>query len=196
MFRVFSSLLGNSPRKPRPTVRKARLGLEALDGRIIPSVTPLLAATGPGGAIYHVPPVVPPVVTPAVPNFTGYTFHLISTNGKPAHDLLIQSETFNADGSASFAGLWHGENPDGSGQYQAVTGGRLVENANGTTTITFSWNDGANYFSGTITPVPNKYSNVEAMPPVYTITGMVTAANGGGPGAVTGTGAHTPVNAD
>ena len=40
-----------------------------------------------------------------IPDLRGYTFHLNSTNGKPAHTLGITTETYDRLGSASFTGL-------------------------------------------------------------------------------------------
>ena len=177
----FSKKNGKSLRKNRPVTRRARLGLESLDGRILMSVAPVMAMQG-GTGIYQ-----PPVVSP-VPNLTGFSFHLVSTNGSPAHDLAIQSETIGVNGNATFTGTWHGE---GGNDTQAVTGGQIYHDANGNLKISFGW-AGGHAFTGTLTKVSNPYVYTNE----YYLDGTVTV-NGvpGGPGHVTGYGTHPLVAA-
>ena len=86
--------------------------LEALGGRTLLSVSPMHAiavhtldsgsctSSHSGGMC-------------RVPDLQGYTFYLNSTNGKPAHTLVIKSVTYNRLGSASLTGTWQGDGPNG-----------------------------------------------------------------------------------
>jgi hypothetical protein len=170
----FSKKNGNSPRKNRSITQRARLGVESLDGRILMSATQMLAMPGNVG-IYQ-----PPVVNP-VPNLAGFSFHLVATNGAPAHDLVIQTESIGVNGNATFTGTWHGE---GGGDTQAVTGGQIYHDANGNLKISFSFG-GSHDFNGTLTNVSNPYVYRQT----YYLDGTVTM-NGQpvGPGHVTGYG--------
>ena len=120
-----------------------------------------------------------------VPDLRGYTFYLNSTNGKPAHTLVVKSETYNRFGSASFTGTWQGDGPNSK-----TVSGTLVFAANSHTVVNvnFSWtngNNGQNSFSGSLTPVHNRISVLSA---AYYLTGNVTSSTGGGPGMVSGYG--------
>jgi hypothetical protein len=173
----FSKKNGQSARKHRPVTQRAQLGVESLDGRILMSATQMLAMPGGGAGIYQ-----PPVVNP-VPNLAGFSFHLVSSNGAPAHDLVIQTENIGANGNATFTGTWHGE---GGGDTQAVTGGQIYRDVNGN--IKISFNFASNHaFTGTLTNVSNPYTYQQT----YYLDGTVTI-NGvpGGPGHVTGYGTH------
>jgi hypothetical protein len=121
-----------------------------------------------------------------VPNLQGVSFNLTSSNGKPAHTFVIQSECWHADGSASITGTWSGE----GGTVHQVTGG-LAFDAQGNIAINFSWTNGQgsmNSLQGTITRVYTAYSNILALPPVWHLEGDVTSPTGGGPGHVSGNG--------
>jgi hypothetical protein len=172
----FSKKNGKSLRKNRPVTQRARLGLESLDGRILMSVAPVMPING-GAGIYQ-----PPYYNP-VPNLTGFSFHLVSSNGAPAHDLVIQSESIGFNGNATFTGTWHGE---GGGDTQSITGGQIYHDANGNIKISFSW-AGGHALTGTLTNVSNPYTYQQT----YYLDGNVTI-NGvpGGPGHVTGYGSH------
>ena len=120
-----------------------------------------------------------------VPDLQGYTFDLTSSTGKPAHTLVIKSETYNRFGSASFTGTWSGDGPNS----KAVSG-TLVFAANSHTVVNvnFSWTNGSsgqNSFSGSLTPVHNRISVLSAG---YFLSGNVTSSTGGGPGMVSGYG--------
>jgi hypothetical protein len=180
MFGLFTWKSRKSNRKPRAATQRARLGLESLDGRILMSVAPVMAMPVNVG-IYQ-----PPAVNP-VPNLTGYSFRLLSSNGAPAHDLAIQSETIGVNGNATFSGTWHGE---GGGDTQAVSG-QIFRDTSGNVEISFTWG-GGHAFNGTLTKVSSPYVyNTE-----YYLDGTVTV-NGvpGGPGHVTGYGTHPLLNA-
>jgi hypothetical protein len=183
MFRLFPA-----PRRHRSASRRARLGLESLDRRDLPSVSLFQAANlGSVASVVYVPPAAPPV-----PNLAGWSFHLISSNGKPAHDLVIQAETYRADGSATFTGTWHGDG--GGGDTFQVMNGTLTRDANGNTAIAFSWN-GAHYFNGTITQVTSRYGGVSIYDTYYHLEGDVTVTGNptGGPGHVSGDGVRPPM---
>ena len=111
--------------------------------------------------------------------------HFATTNGKPAHTLVINSETYSWFGSASFTGTWQGDGPNGK-----PVSGTLAFAANSTTVVNvnFSWTNGSggqNSFSGSATPVHNRISIFSAG---YYLTGNVTSSTGGGPGMVSGFG--------
>ena len=108
-----------------------------------------------------------------------------SSSGKPAHTLVIKTETYNWFGSASFTGTWQGDGPNSK-----PVSGTLVFAANSHTVVNvnFSWTNGSggqNSFSGTLTPVHNRISVLSAS---YFLTGNVTSSTGGGPGMVSGYG--------
>ncbi len=130
-----------------------------------------------------------------VANIQGLSFHLTSSNGKPAHDLYIQTESYNADGSASFTGTWSGDGPNSDGTGHQVLNGTIKFDANGNTIMTFSWGNGQgtlNNFSGTLTPAVNKYPATAASiyAARYHLDGDVTTppGTGGGPGHISGNG--------
>jgi hypothetical protein len=135
-----------------------------------------------------------------VPNLQGYSFHLISSNGKPAHDLVIQSETYNADGSASFTGTWSGDGPNGTGTPKPITNGTIKYDASGNIVLSFSWTNGSggqNSFSGDLTRNNPRWPATAALyfDVSYHLDGYVTTSTpGGGPGHVYGDStAPTPV---
>ena len=108
-----------------------------------------------------------------------------STNGKPAHTLVIATESYNWSGSASFTGTWQGDGPTGK-----TVSGTLVfaGNSHTVTNVNFSWTNGSsgqNSFSGSLTPVHNRISVFSAG---YFLSGNVTSSTGGGPGMVSGYG--------
>ena len=136
-------------------------------------------------AVYQAPAVVD------VPNLQGYSFHLISSNGKPAHDLVIQSETYNANGSASFTGTWSGDGPNGDGTPKAIMNGTLKYDANGNIILSFSWMNGSgqqNSFSGVLTRINTGLaSEVAYFGAHYHLEGDVTTPTpGDGPGHISG----------
>jgi len=205
MLRSLSRILASftrstHSRKPAPVQRRSSLGLEVLEGRSLPSASPLhLVASVPpvqqtAPALVHILPVnytIAQFWQNQVPNLQGYSFHLISSNGKPAHDLVIQTETYNADGSATFTGTWKG---DKGGGVNPITGGTLTFDAQGNISIWFSWKNGQNSLQGTITTVQNHLPNgVIVYGFHYHLDGNVTtASSSGGPGHVSGNGQAPP----
>ena len=173
----------SGPSRTRKAPCGVRVDLEVLGGRTLLSVSPIhaIAVHTPIAHLHLIP--LPHVVR--VPDLRGYTFYLNSTNGKPAHTLVIQSETFNRFGSASFTGTWQGDGPNSK-----TVSGTLAFTANSHTVVNvnFSWtngNNGQNSFSGSLTPVHNRISVLSA---AYYLTGNVTSSTGGGPGMVSGFG--------
>jgi hypothetical protein len=163
------------------------LGLEVLEGRALPSVSPIFAVA----AHAQMAQVAPQQVAVDVPNLQGYSFHLISSNGKPAHDLVIQGETYNADGSASFTGTWSGDGPNGNGTPKAIMNGTLKFDGEGNVFLSFSWTNGSggqNSFSGVLTRINTGPLAVATFFGArYHLEGDVTTATpGGGPGHVSG----------
>jgi hypothetical protein len=127
-----------------------------------------------------------------VANLQGYSFHLISSNGSPAHDLVIQTETFLADGSANFTGTWSGQGPNS----HQITNGRIWFDATGKMEMSFSWTNGSNgtnSFLGTLTRVNPFPAAAYYYGAPYHLDGDVTSSTGGGPGHVSGNGAPPPL---
>ena len=179
-LRVLSRRNGSKCSRKSSVSRQPRLGVEVLEGRALPSVVGA-ASINLVAAQYAVAPAVQ-----YVPNLQGVSFHLLSSNGKPAHDFTIVSECWKADGSASFTGTWSGD----GGTVHPVTGA-LSFDAQGNISIFFSWTNGQgsmNTLQGTITRVTTWYSNIAAFPPVWHLEGDVTSPTGGGPGHVSGDG--------
>jgi hypothetical protein len=173
----------SGPSRTRKAPRRVPVDLEVLGARTLLSVSPIhaVAIHTPIAQLHIIP--LPHVVR--VPDVRGYTFQLNSTNGKPAHTLVIKSETYNRFGSASFTGTWQGDGPNSktvSGTLAFVANSHTVVNVN------FSWTNGSggqNSFSGSLTPVHNRITVLSAG---YYLTGNVTSSTGGGPGMVSGYG--------
>jgi hypothetical protein len=187
-------------RKVRKTNRRVGLNVENLGERVLLSGSPFhnIGVEPPIAPIGFQPPIVivhpiPLPIRADVPNLKGYTFDLNSTNGKPAHTLVITSETYNFwTGSASFTGTWSGNGPNS----HAVSGTlAFAPNSTTVTNVNFSWtngNGGQNSFSGTLTRVRNRIS---VLANEYYLTGNVSSPTGGGPGMVSGYGyPPRPVN--
>ncbi|HLW68816.1 MAG TPA: hypothetical protein VKS79_26120 [Gemmataceae bacterium] len=156
------------------------MGVEVLEGRALPSVV--------GASAFQLANVSAVVseMPQYVPNLQGVSFYLTSSNGKPAHTFVIQSECWHADGSAGFTGTWAGE----GGTVHQVTG-TLAFDAQGNISIHFSWTNGqgsTNSLQGTITRVHSPYGDIAAFPQVWHLEGDVTSPTGGGPGHVSGNG--------
>lgn len=188
LFAALANAIFGRPRarKATRTPRRVVLGLEVLEGRALPSVSPIFTFAAPT-QVAQMPP--PQVVD--VPNLQGYSFHLISSNGKPAHDLVIQSETYNADGSASFTGTWAGEGPNGTGTPKPISNGTLKYDATGNILLSFSWTNGSggqNTFSGVLTRInTGPMAAVTYFGAHYHLEGDVTASTpGDGPGHISG----------
>jgi hypothetical protein len=206
MLPSFLRRLASSRTSPpsRPTLsaaRQSRLSLENLEGRVVPSASALQAlvpaapvmvqtqavlqqARPDSLAINH--PILPPVFFHHVPNLAGLDFHLISTNGAPAHDLVIKTEVQHFfTSSASFTGTWSGAN----GGVNQITDGSLHFINPTTTSMQFSFANGTHSFRGTVTWVPNVFNGHIILPfGHYHLDGVVTVAGNpnGGPGHVEG----------
>jgi hypothetical protein len=101
-----------------------------------------------------------PAAVTAVADLTNVSFTVISDDGSVSHQLVIQSQAAQPDGSAIFSGVLDPTNADGG---QAVTG-TLISQADGTIHLTFSAVDGSSFDSivsgqagayhvdGTVTP--------------------------------------------
>ena len=182
VFRTIATAI-SGPSRTRKAPRRVGVDLEVLGERTLLSVSPIqaIAVHTPIAHLHIIP--LPHVVR--VPELRGYTFYLNSTNGKPAHTLVITSETYNRLGSASFTGTWQGDGPNSktvSGTLAFASRSHTVVNVN------FSWTNGSggqNSFSGSLTPVHNRISVLSAG---YFLTGNVTSSTGGGPGMVSGYG--------
>jgi hypothetical protein len=184
LFRTIANAISGRARtrNVRKTNRRVGLNLENLGERTLLSASPI-------HAIAVQPVLVHPIPFPLphrVPNLQGYTFYLNSSNGKPAHTLIIKTENYNfLTVSASFTGTWQGDGPNAK-----TVSGTLVFAAHSTTVVNvkFSWTNGSggqNSFSGSLTPVHNRISIFSAG---YYLTGTVTSSTGGGPGMVSGYG--------
>jgi len=181
-------------RKVRKTTRRVCLNVENLGERVLLSGSPFhnIGVEPPIAPIGFEPPIaiLHPISIPLphrvnVPNLNGYTFDLNSTNGKPAHTLVINSETYNWNGSASFTGTWKGDGPNG----HAVSGSLVFAPSSTTVTnVNFSWtngNGGQDSFSGSLTRNSIRFSRFYGE---YYLTGNVKSSTGGGPGMVSGYG--------
>lgn len=185
MFGLFSR--SNSRRRNAPPSRRVQLGVESLEGRALPSVSPILATAG----IFQAKVA---YFAPQVANIQGLTFHLISSSGKPAHDLTIQTETFNCDGSATFTGTWKGYGPNGPGTPKQIMNGKIFFDAAGNMKLSFSWTNGSggqNNFLGTLTRI-NQTSPYIYAPQFHLDGDVTTAVPGDGPGHVSGNGMPPP----
>ena len=181
---IAAAISGSSRTRNAPkTNRRAPLNLEVLGERTLLSASPFHAIAVQPALVHRLPIPLPYRVD--VPNLKGYTFYLNSTNGKPAHTLIINTETYNWFGSASFTGTWQGDGPNS----HAVSGTlAFAANSHTVVNVNFSWtngNGGQNSFSGSATPVHNRISIFSG---AYYLTGNVTSSTGGGPGMVSGLG--------
>jgi hypothetical protein len=170
-------------RKVRQTTRRVGLDLEVLGERTLLSVSPIHAVAVHAPIVHRLPFPLPHLAR--VPNLQGYSFYLNSSNGKPAHTLVIKTETYNWFGSASFTGTWQGDGPNSK-----IVSGTLVFAAHSHTVVSvnFSWTNGSggqNSFSGSLTPAHNR---IAVFSGAYYLTGTVTSSTGGGPGMVSGYG--------
>jgi hypothetical protein len=154
-----------------------RLRVESLEGRELPSVSPI----NPGvlqSALIRLP-------VYNGPSFQGLSFDLLSSNGKPAHTLTIQTQTNGFFDTAYITGTWQGE-----GAAKPITGS--IVDVNGNITITVTWANGqggTNTLSGTITWVPE----LAFFQSHWLLQGSVTVTDangqvvqGAGPGNVSG----------
>jgi hypothetical protein len=84
---------------------------------------------------------------PTVADLTGVHFSLTAAEDGSTHDLIIQTETLQPDGTAQITGLWDGQPASGT----------LANNGDGTIAISFgpSANDG---IDGTISGTPGQYA--------------------------------------
>ena len=182
LFRTIAAAI-SAPSRTRKAPRHVRVDLEVLGERTLLSVSPIhaIAVHTPIAQLHVIP--LPHLAR--VPDLRGYTFYLNSTNGKPAHTLIVTTESYNRLGSASFTGTWQGDGPNSK-----IVSGTLVFAGRSHTVVSvnFSWTNGSggqNSFSGSLTPVHNRISVLSA---AYYLTGNVTSSTGGGPGMVSGYG--------
>ncbi len=116
-----------------------------------------------------------------VPDLTAVNFSMTSLTNGTSHSLKIQSETLNADGTASFTGLWD----NGA----AISNGKLSQDAQGTH-VTFTWGNGTHSFNGHISfgvwVTPGSGPIFGRIHFGWKIDGFVTVQGGGGPGHVVG----------
>jgi hypothetical protein len=118
LSKLFSFSPGNSQRKPAPAPRRVRLGVEVLEDRALPSASVMPLAPIATNLVQQAT-----VTTPAnvvnVPYLAGVTFTFaLTVNGQP-YQLTINSETYNADGSASLTCTLKVPGQTGSQTYQA-----------------------------------------------------------------------------
>jgi hypothetical protein len=106
-----------------------------------------------------------PAVTP-VADLTSVSFTVLSDDGSVSHQLVIQSQVAQADGSATISGVWDPANADGG---QAVTG-TLAYDVAGNIHLTFVAADGSS-FDATISGAAGAYN----------LDGILTPADGSGP---------------
>jgi hypothetical protein len=185
MFRQFRKLVAGlqkaaTTRSTSPAGRKARLGIESLEDRSLMSVSPvasLALAVQPSNTAIVQQPLRPPIVIPMA-NLQNVAFNMTSLTNGTTHQLLIQTQTDNSSGGATFTGLWDG-NKGGPG---APASGTLTYDASGNIHITFTF--GTHSFAGTISGTPGHYH----------IDGQVTVPGGGGPGHVVGDEAQPMAN--
>jgi hypothetical protein len=178
--------------KPRssPAARRFRPAVEGMEERALPSAMHLLhhphhphhhrkhhndpgQLPGNGGNPGNNPPPAPVL---QAPDLTNVFFQMTSLDNNTSHQLLIQTETVNPGGDATFTGVWGLQNNGGI----PTADGHLVQGPNGTF-ITFDWS-GTHTFEGTITQVNGHWH----------IDGQVTVQGGGGPGHVVGDQAIVP----
>jgi hypothetical protein len=118
LCKLFSFSAGNSQRKPAPAPRRARLGVEVLEDRAVPTVSVISSPIASTSLVQQAT-----VKTPAnvvdVPYLVGvnFTFEL-TVNGQP-YQMSITSETYNADGSANLTCTLKVPGQTGSQSYQA-----------------------------------------------------------------------------
>ena len=91
LFRTIAAAI-SGPSRTRKAPRRVRVDLEVLGERTLLSVSPVhaIAVHTPIAHLHVIP--LPHVVR--VPDLRGYTFYLNSTNGKPAHTLVITDRSF------------------------------------------------------------------------------------------------------
>jgi hypothetical protein len=169
IFRALKEFFSAAPvsRKAVPA-RRARLGLETLEGRALPSVSPIPAPVGPAPVIGQ--SVTLPIVVD-VPNIRGDIFHLFSSNNQ-LDVLAIKTETYHNDGSASLTGTF-----TSGGKTSAFTNGSLKFNAQGNAVLSFSFSNGQgaqDSFTGTLTRVSTPFSFFS----FYHLDGTVTTSAG------------------
>jgi hypothetical protein len=127
-----------------------------------------------------------------VPDLTGVNFAMTSLDNGTPHQLLIQSETINPAGDATFTGLWGQQNNGGV----PITDGHLGFDATGTE-ITFSWGGNHSFdghvslgFYSTGSTILQQLSTgstiLQQLHYGWLIDGIVTVQGGGGPGHVSG----------
>jgi hypothetical protein len=182
----FLSMLTRSLRgaKPARTVRRTSLQVEALEDRTVMTVG-MLTQFNP--AIFSLAPATP-TVNPAtlvqanrvidnqaifqllrVANLSNLQFDLHAVTGSAPYTLLIQSQTYNAGGTASFTGQWH--TPNG-GDFSVT--GLVAFDAQFNLSIDFYWSASifsTNHFRGVLnqqagTNTYNVFGHIDNQPAV------------------------------
>jgi hypothetical protein len=121
LSKLFSFSPGNSQRKPAPAPRRVRLGVEVLEDRALPSASVITSPLAPiaTNSLIQQATVTTPANVVNVPYLAGVTFTFaLTVNGQP-YQLTINSETYNADGSASLTCTLKVPGQTGSQTYQA-----------------------------------------------------------------------------
>jgi hypothetical protein len=101
-----------------------------------------------------------------VADLTNVSFTVLSDDGSVSHQLVIQSQVAQADGSATLSGVWDPANANGG---QAVTG-TLAYDAAGNFHLAFVAADGSS-FDATISGPAGAYN----------LDGILTPADGSAP---------------
>lgn len=115
---LFSFSAGNARREAAPARRRARLGVEVLEGRALPTAS-AFAPPAPSHSAVHQAAVATPTNVVDVPYLVGVNFTLdLTVHGRP-YQLKVTSETYNADGSASLTCTLTVPGQAGSQSYQA-----------------------------------------------------------------------------
>jgi hypothetical protein len=146
---------------------------------------------GNGGGPLFPPP--PPPDPYTGPNYAGFVFTLVSSNGSPTHILTIstQADKFFFE-MAEITGFWNPEN-NPSGSTNPISG--FISGNGESQNISCAWNIPADYhvLNGTLTySAGSGPGGTEAEPSAY-LDGTVTVYDNGnpqsrGPGHVSGTG--------
>jgi hypothetical protein len=121
LTKLFTFSARNSQRKPTAAPRRARLGVEVLEGRALPSASMISSLVAPiaTNSLVQNATVTTPATVVDVPYLGGVTFTFaLTVNGQP-YQLTVNSETYNADGSASLTCTLKVPGQTGSQTYQA-----------------------------------------------------------------------------
>jgi hypothetical protein len=172
LSRLLSARKSTARSKSALASGRAKPRVEGLEDRFLLSAYSLLRSPIAAGQYAYLN------IVNYVPNLQGVDFYLVSSNGSPAHHLVIQTECWSADGSATITGTWSG------GKVHAGTG-TLSYDAQGNLVISFTWSGGAG--QNTLTGVITHNNSPYVFGPQWHLEGDVNASGpGGGPGHVSG----------